>query len=184
MSAVTQAAQRIIFFSLVIFGAIALVSTQVVAQSVQGPRGSDASDFFSGSTKSDFQGSGFQQSDGGSAAVTAGGSSDVLRQVNGGQLTVSGAPASTSANSNQNSTAKLWFTIIFAASGIGLLIVYIYTRRTKAKQDVAAEVFTQELTKDIKPAPKAAPAVKSEEQPTPVKKDKPKKKKKNKKHHR
>lgn len=174
----------IALFALFIVG----IAPGVSAQSAQPT--STASDLYSTSGQSSFQdaGGGDYQQNAGSSDLTAGGSANILNQVTNGQITVSGAPAFSTPANAANSSVKLWLAIIFFASGIGLLVVYIYTKRNAQNITQAEQELIAEITAETKPkAKKAATAKqsatnKSEKVTKPSKKTKTKSKKK--KHHR
>ncbi len=176
---------RAIFITLALAGLVTFYAAPAKAESTQTT--TSASQIFSASNQSSFQDAGFQQS-GSSAATTAGGSASALHQVATGPITVSGAPATQTATTKNNSSVKLWLGIICLASAIGLLALYIYGKRTTSKQSIQEAVFAEEVIQETK-AKKASKKTeeKAEASDAPVKSAKPKKtakKKKNKKHHR
>lgn len=178
---------RLIFLSVLLTFIMGLLPAFVHAQNAQDA--SSSSEIFNGSAQSDFQNAGYQQS-GGSAATTAGGSAEVLKQPgDGGTIEVSGAPANqTVTEPAMSRTAKAWFTFIFVVSGGGLILVAIYSKRAKARQAVNEAAFAEVVAKEAKPKSKAKTAKAAETtKETKTSEKVPKKKKtakKKKKHHR
>ena len=172
MKTSTIQAIRISLATAFIFSALGFYALPARAQSAQST--SSSSDFLRASNGSSFQNAGFQQS-GGSAATTAGGSASALHQIVPGPLDVSGAPANQSTASQGTATPnKFWFTLIFVASAVGLVLVYLYTKRTQKEQGPKEAAFAKEVIDETI----------DEAKPAKAKKDTSKKKKKNKKHHR
>ena len=177
-----------LFFRWLIVGVTALLGSAIIStvpavaqEAAQST--STSSDFTNASNASRFQdaASKFQNSDN-SAANTAGGSASILRQENNGKLTVDGAPANSGATTSSGSSARLWLSVIFFASAIGLILVYVFSKRANKQTNQKAEALLEEV-KSEKPKSKPKKEVK-EESPTGKKKSKKSGKKKNKKHHR
>lgn len=175
---------KIIVLGVLAFSVIAF-SPAVLAQSEQ--PASTSSDLYGASGQSSFQdaGAGYQQGSSGND-YTSSGSANVLNQVNNGTITVSGAPAN-SPTSEPSSNVKLWLSVIFFASGIGLLAMYIYTKRHQQVTAVAEQELAAEIIAEVEPKAKKAAAkadTKVEKSTKPAKKAKTKAKSKKKKHHR
>lgn len=134
--------------------ALVLSASPVSAQSI-GVQGGTSSQNYGASNQSDFQSAGFQQS-GSSAATTAAGSGEILKQVGGQAITVSGAPANQPQSDTPKSNTPLYLWLILACSGLGLLMLYFYQRQTKQSHDTSevneiAEVFDEPKPKSEKP---------------------------------
>lgn len=160
-----------------LFAATSLTHAQSVDQTSISP-GS-----FGSSNISDFQNAAFQQS-GNSAANSAGGATQILKQVTTGTITVTGAPAVQPVIATQKSRAPLyWLLTIIAITGLILIGLFINkTRKTQASNET---VFANEIVAEAAVAKTIAAAQEEpelENDPNPKKDKKPKKK--NKKHHR
>ena len=140
-----------LFFRWLIVGVTALLGSAIistvpaVAQEAAQSTGT-SSDFTNASNASRFQdaASKFQQSDN-SAANTASGSASVLRQENNGKLTVDGAPANSGTTSSSGSSARLWLSVIFFVSAVGLVLVYVFSKRANKQTNQKAEVLLEEV---------------------------------------
>lgn len=106
-----------------------IVSPSVFAQSI-GEESSQPSQSYGASSQSDFQDAGFQQS-GSSAASTASGSSDILKQVTDQKITVTGAPEYEAPDVTTRNNTPIIFWVLFIFSGLGLAALYIFQRKTK-----------------------------------------------------
>lgn len=152
------------------FSVLFLVNQPTFAVSAQSTTNSSA--IFGTPSQSNFQGAGFQQT-GGTNTSNASGGAAALKQPANGSLTVTGAPATQATTTESQPSGKFWLIVIFVTSGIGLLLLYFYTKRINAQQAVAETELASEVIQETidQAKPKA-------------KKDSTKKKKKKKKHHR
>ena len=106
-----------------------LVPNIVFAQSFTG-QDSSSGQSYGASSQSDFQNAGFQQS-GSSAATTAAGSADALRQATNQTITVSGAPANQPiANEQSINTTKVLLWTLFGFSLVGMAVMYLVQRKS------------------------------------------------------
>lgn len=168
--------------TLAITGLLFAMSPLAYAQVIGDPAASSGPN--SSSSGTNFQNASFKQS-GASAATSAAGASDLLKQGSSGPLiVVSGAPATqpTATQAKKSPTTLLILLTIVVITALGLAVLLIYKiRKTKAVNQTA---LVKETTGNIQVSKKDASAIVEPEKPAGYKPKKLKKTKKNKKHHR